>query len=151
MVERHQLQSPRTEDACAIELATVRQHFAEAHVIRRGRYETAGAGQIGAWLRVRAAVGRLGEHVAAVAFGSRLVVGGEPVDLGLGDLESGVRHAQWTGDALLKEMVKSLAAQELAEVTDDICRDAVVPLRARVARQGQPPQLRDEVGQRPIR
>ena len=74
-----------------------------------------------------------------------LIAGGQPVQLGGGDFEAGVRHAQGLEQRGAHEIRQALAAEHLDQVAQHIGSDGVVPALPRGELQRQPRQLVDHL------
>ena len=143
MVHGHQLDRLGRQQARALELAAVAQHFSEAHVIHRGRDEPAAPRE-----ERRVAVGRVirdRQNLELSLLGVPAMIGAEAGELRLGNLEEGVVHLEGIEDAFLQEAVEALPGDALDHRARDVYRDAVVPAVAGLVTQRYLRELCDEL------
>ncbi len=140
MVRGHQRDGLASEQPLAAADAAVEQHLREAEIVRRRRDAAAAAR-----LPLRHLAGRVeddqrfaGQRIlrqrAGIAF-ARLV----------GQLETGVGHAERLPQALRQEVAEALAGHRLDDETEDVGRDAVFPRRAGLEQQRRLAEQRQEV------
>jgi hypothetical protein len=159
----HEIDDGGGQDARSVKSAAVEQHEREPHEVPGGGKETMAAAGEAVLVRCRI---RLFDVDALVE--ARLPrlhnlterVGG---DIGMSihlrnaalvmsrDRESRVGQAQGLEEPLLQEVLERLTRDDLDEMGDHIDRQAVMPLRAGLIRQGQACQLAYHRFQRAIR
>src|SRR5262245_12654309 len=147
MVQRHKSYRSRPENTDPIQLAVIEQHAAEGQVVRQRRDQSAGSREVRSRPSEGAIAGIVDERVRGRAL-ARAVISRKAIQIRIINTETGVQHAEWAKKAILEVSIEWQSAEYLAEVADNVRRDAIDELRARVGPQWEILELAHQFGER---
>ena len=134
-IRGHLLHGVRGQYSCAVELAAVEQHLAEAQIVGCSRDQPAAAGEH---------LARLGHIEGGIARLRRL---DQAAKRRLRHMKAGIHHMQRTEDAVLEELVEWLFRRDLDDVRQHVDPPTVFPDLPGLMRQWQIRKAGDEFGQ----